>query len=231
MKTNIALLAAATMLASAWPVGATLTISSTPDPTATYAGRVRYRNLNSNWEVALGTPVNVGANVIPPAQFAYLNSYSGLDAVSYGYNPNNPNEETTVSGTTTPPVNLQYDLGVQPLVNYLQIYLKNGSASANIEYNNVTLTVGTTVYTLGNFGSPSANNSYYISGVDLTSGFTLEGTLLRTGTFSTSSETDKLEISLGSVAVPEPTTMIAGALLLLPFGASMLRKMRKVRAA
>ena len=31
--------------------------------------------------------------------------------------------------------------------------------------------------------------------------------------------------------VPEPTTMIAGALLLLPFGASALRRMRKNRAA
>ena len=29
------------------------------------------------------------------------------------------------------------------------------------------------------------------------------------------------------VAVPEPTTMIAGALLLLPFGASTLRILRK----
>jgi hypothetical protein len=32
-------------------------------------------------------------------------------------------------------------------------------------------------------------------------------------------------------AVPEPTTMIAGALLLLPFGASTLRLLRKTRAA
>jgi hypothetical protein len=34
-----------------------------------------------------------------------------------------------------------------------------------------------------------------------------------------------------STAVPEPTTMIAGALLLLPFGASKLRLLRKSRAA
>jgi hypothetical protein len=32
-------------------------------------------------------------------------------------------------------------------------------------------------------------------------------------------------------AVPEPTTMIAGALLLLPFGASTLRILRKKRTA
>jgi hypothetical protein len=34
-----------------------------------------------------------------------------------------------------------------------------------------------------------------------------------------------------NVVVPEPTTMIAGALLLLPFGASTLRILRKSRAA
>jgi hypothetical protein len=36
---------------------------------------------------------------------------------------------------------------------------------------------------------------------------------------------------LAPTPVPEPTTMIAGALLLLPFGASTLRFMRKTRAA
>jgi hypothetical protein len=36
---------------------------------------------------------------------------------------------------------------------------------------------------------------------------------------------------LSLVAVPEPTTMIAGALLLLPFGASTLRMLRKRQAA
>jgi hypothetical protein len=39
-----------------------------------------------------------------------------------------------------------------------------------------------------------------------------------------------VEVS-GVVPVPEPTTMLAGALLLLPFGASTLRILRKNRAA
>jgi hypothetical protein len=38
-------------------------------------------------------------------------------------------------------------------------------------------------------------------------------------------------LTVPGVAVPEPTTMIAGALLLLPFGASTLRILRKNRAA
>jgi hypothetical protein len=38
-------------------------------------------------------------------------------------------------------------------------------------------------------------------------------------------------IDIGGVAVPEPTTMIAGALLLLPFGMSTVRFIRKRRTA
>jgi hypothetical protein len=38
-------------------------------------------------------------------------------------------------------------------------------------------------------------------------------------------------VNIQSEPVPEPTTMIAGALLLLPFGASMLRMLRKSRMA
>lgn len=39
------------------------------------------------------------------------------------------------------------------------------------------------------------------------------------------------DVQIGGIAVPEPTTLIAGALLLLPFGASTLRVLRKGRAA
>jgi hypothetical protein len=40
-----------------------------------------------------------------------------------------------------------------------------------------------------------------------------------------------LQLDLPLTPVPEPTTVVAGALLLLPFGASVLRKMRRNRAA
>jgi hypothetical protein len=48
-----------------------------------------------------------------------------------------------------------------------------------------------------------------------------------TDTIPASANIDSITIS----SVPEPTTMIAGALLLLPFGASTLRILRKSRAA
>lgn len=59
-----------------------------------------------------------------------------------------------------------------------------------------------------------------------------------TGNYAFSLEADKAGSSIGEsditvdvAAVPEPTTVIAGALLLLPFGASALRALRKNRAA
>jgi hypothetical protein len=44
-----------------------------------------------------------------------------------------------------------------------------------------------------------------------------------------SDNSGRLDVQL--TVVPEPTTMIAGALLLLPFGASTLRILRKTRTA
>ena len=46
-----------------------------------------------------------------------------------------------------------------------------------------------------------------------------------------SGSVDINSITVGAYEVPEPTTMIAGALLLLPFGASTIRKFRKTRTA
>jgi hypothetical protein len=50
-----------------------------------------------------------------------------------------------------------------------------------------------------------------------------------TGNFSTSTYMD--EVRIICAPVPEPSTVISGALVLLPFGASALRKLRKDRAA
>ena len=53
---------------------------------------------------------------------------------------------------------------------------------------------------------------------------------LMTVQYDDSGYTDAL-VNIPQVPVPEPTTMIAGALLLLPFGASTLRMLRKSRKA
>jgi hypothetical protein len=49
--------------------------------------------------------------------------------------------------------------------------------------------------------------------------------------FANGSIQDTYSQNIQILAVPEPTTMIAGAMLLLPFGASTLRILRKNRTA
>jgi hypothetical protein len=67
--------------------------------------------------------------------------------------------------------------------------------------------------------------TFTFSGV---SGFT-ESDIAHKATFGLGTAPDSL--LPGVSTVPEPTTMLAGVLLLLPFGASTLRKLRKDRAA
>jgi hypothetical protein len=50
-------------------------------------------------------------------------------------------------------------------------------------------------------------------------------------TQTTAGISDGASTTAAALSVPEPTTMIAGALLLLPFGASTLRILRKTRTA
>ena len=83
-------------------------------------------------------------------------------------------------------------------------------------------------------------------GGDVVSGVTLNSILATYGTWEvmrayayigdtggpSSGSVDINSITVSDVSpVPEPTTMIAGALLLLPFGATTLRMLRKNRAA
>jgi hypothetical protein len=81
--------------------------------------------------------------------------------------------------------------------------------------------------TLGYYtGFMAGLNTSGITGPQFT-GNILESTVAATGPNSGGSQ----EFFMLGTPVPEPTTMIAGALLLLPFGASTLRVLRKNRAA
>lgn len=72
------------------------------------------------------------------------------------------------------------------------------------------------------------NATYPTSGVALGNKFVLD---LQRGTSSTAFQNSLGTLPSEITAVPEPATMIAGALLLLPFGASTIRILRKNRAA
>jgi len=72
-------------------------------------------------------------------------------------------------------------------------------------------------------GSVGADYIWYVGG--LTS-VTVPATIAKAGPGN-----GQLAISHHTLAVPEPSTYIAAALLLLPFGASVVRRFRKVQTA
>ncbi len=104
-------------------------------------------------------------------------------------------------------------------------YLNTGN---NVFYSNGELNPDGTIIHVAAFNvqdtlygqPPFPSNAGYILGwEDLTSGQ------------NSDYDYQDMVVSVTRVPVPEPTTLIAGALLLLPFGASTLRILRKPRAA
>jgi hypothetical protein len=105
----------------------------------------------------------------------------------------------------------------------------SGWTSLNTLANTMTFTSGTPVdslYFWGNFSGTAATAFVIDERVWL--GSTLIGIQMLNydGTGDPNNSWAYAE-----VPVPEPTTMVAGALLLLPFGASTIRRMRKSRTA
>jgi hypothetical protein len=82
-------------------------------------------------------------------------------------------------------------------------------------------------------GSNSGSEVYYIGNVPAGTLITVPEFVLpnSSGDLATGTKYDITSYTLlNPTAVPEPSTMIAGALLLLPFGVSTLRVLRRNRA-
>jgi hypothetical protein len=94
-------------------------------------------------------------------------------------------------------------------VNSITAYLGLITTDPNVEITGISLRVG--------YASPGDNFNGYVDDVTI-------GTGSGTTTYD-------FEPEGGASAVPEPTTFIAGGLLLLPFGVSALRMLRKKQAA
>ncbi len=100
------------------------------------------------------------------------------------------------------------------------------------------LLAANTTYVIGALWNDS-DPDYFIgipASATMASGFTLVGDRIIENTayaltFPTATYGGGFGPNAQLSAVPEPTTMIAGALLLLPFGASTLRMLRKNRTA
>jgi choice-of-anchor C domain-containing protein len=120
--------------------------------------------------------------------------------------------------------------GVTPLAMYYLTFdmsgnLGGGSAikTLSVTFGNTTMgfTFNTTGITVTNMGWAQQSGWFQASGSSSVLSFT-----------DNSGERTAWGAVIDNVSlVPEPTTLIAGALLLLPFGASTLRRLRKSRTA
>ncbi len=110
------------------------------------------------------------------------------------------------------------DLGLNGFSSLSQVTVNAGSLG--VQPTQVNFTSGGTInfdFSSLNTGSTSAYLIVYTSGTVMSQ--------------NTANVIDTVTAGASDLAVPEPTTMVAGAMLLLPFGASTLRVLRRKSAA
>jgi hypothetical protein len=115
----------------------------------------------------------------------------------------------------------------------LYVYLASNDASGNNRAAVVTANAYTALATGNSQPSFIAGQNYLLLTPTVGASGVLTITESDLSTVNTSGEVDMngLQIEPAIGAVPEPTTVIAGALMLLPFGASTLRILRKRQSA
>jgi hypothetical protein len=101
-------------------------------------------------------------------------------------------------------------------------------------------TLGGTSFSVTTWASAGAQTAYdtYLAALsfDAVNGHQSDGNILRDALYASSEGTQFMpgagqDLMFNTTPVPEPTTIVAGAMLLLPFGAGTLRILRKRRTA
>jgi hypothetical protein len=97
-------------------------------------------------------------------------------------------------------------------LNYVQLDVVNRAAGTTVDFNNVTLNG----QALGDF-SGAGWSTWMVTGIDFTSGFTIEGDIVLTGP-QPSGETNKVEIKVGySIPLEITTTSLPSGIVLTPY--------------
>ena len=178
-------------------------------------------------------PALVGSNFKATDLDRMIGQYNGTVADVVG------DKYYTVHGTSVPAAPLPYPLNTQwydnapggDSVNFTTSTLGANTLGLPVNTATATLNIGTGgyLYLVAQWdgGSATGNNSiYYIGG--MTGSITLVNDLVK---YIGGNASQQALSHFYLVPVPEPTTMVAGALLLLPFAASTIRFVRKNRAA
>lgn len=219
MKISKVIAIAAIVLSIAASVSAAPSVSSGYDPTATLEGAVRYKSLASGGdkEIYLGKPdLGIAGNRVQ-ADAKWVSS----NDITFAFDGANTLSTNVVAGANK--YALSYTLIPGCDWNYMQIMVSSRATSGSVSLEDVILN-GTA---LGSFSGAGWNN-WMVTGIDLSSGFTLTGKLVLTGTQPSSAELNKVEIGVGCVPeapVPEPMSMALAGL-----GLSAVAGIRRKRA-
>jgi hypothetical protein len=177
------------------------------DPAAELKVAVRYRNMGNmtgggTREIRIGTSTS-GGDVESPAQgdVTWVSSHG----VTFTYiEPTTTLRTTTTPASTPSPVSKTLTASPGDL-NTLEITIAKNPhpPTLTLNLNNVSLEVGSDTYQLGNFVGSGNPTRWRVTGVDLTTGFTLSGTLVRSGSFS-GVDSSYVQIDAGYVTPPPP---------------------------
>lgn len=190
-KSIIVILVALLALTLGSVVQAAPVVEPGADGSAALKGSVRYRHFVSNaadQEVYIGVGDLGQAANRNAAQYVFANQ----TPIVFEYDATAGTISTTLGGTTT----VSYVTGNVGPANYLQIAVTQRTAGATVDFNNVVLDG----MPLGNFAGTSTSK---VTGIDLSGGFTLTGTLVLNDVRG-QRESDKLQIDFGYVAPPPP---------------------------
>lgn len=186
---------------------------------------VRMRNLDNSadqQEVYLGTPdLGVAGNRVGGFSGA---AYGASNEFTLEWDPLADLLTFTLdNGTVTNTLN--YTSTYAGDLNYLQFFVSEAATSSTVtgEIRLINLVLNGVDVTGIPDPTPTGGNNYYLSGINLTSGFTLTGVLERTGVFGSSAEgAGRVDITAGYRASEGlPTTPFGPAIVPVPAAAWM----------
>jgi hypothetical protein len=196
--------------AAAADPGPTVTPGDLSTSAANIKAELKYRNLVNpdglnGYEGILGIPIKDYPYYFPQAQNdfyrgAICDGTTGLyghwnptNHVKFTYDPTTSLLKSKVDASYSYCMEITSSLGS---LNYLQLDVVNRATGTTVNFDNVTLNG----YALGNF-TGSGWSTWYVTGLDFTTGFTIEGDLVLAWPTPPASgqETNKLVLSVGAL--------------------------------
>lgn len=201
-------------------IGASCLIPAATRAALLINGDFELPNISGNF-TTYNTGANIGGWVVTSGSVDLINNYwqpaSGGQSLDTAGNINGTIQQT-VATTAGQLYRLTFDMSGNPdgLPTIKSLLVTFGSASQTFLFNTAGITKSNMKWTLMTWDVVATGASTLLSFASADSPTTAYGAALD---------------NVALVPVPEPATVIAGALLLLPFGASALRIMRKDKQA